>query len=141
MSVQTFVLDAWALLALLQKEEPAATHVKTLIKRSQEGKAGKLFVSMINLGEVYYRVGREWGADAAQETVDSLRYLGLTILPATNERVYAAADYKMRYRMSYADAFAAAATEELDGTLMTGDPELIQLQTEMQIKALSRNKG
>ena len=52
-----FVLDAWAMLALLQMEEPAASRVKMLL---EEGEAGniKLFVSIINFGEVVYRVGK-----------------------------------------------------------------------------------
>lgn len=36
MNDRSVILDAWALLAFLQKEEPAATWVRTLIQRSQE---------------------------------------------------------------------------------------------------------
>ena len=36
-SLPKHVLDAWALLALLQKEEPAATRVKSVIDAAQRG--------------------------------------------------------------------------------------------------------
>ena len=42
-----FVLDAWAILALLQKEEPAASRVKELLEGAEEGKAD-LFISIIS---------------------------------------------------------------------------------------------
>ena len=52
-----FVLDAWAVLALLQGEEPAASRVKTLLNAAREG-AVELFISILNLGEVIYRIGK-----------------------------------------------------------------------------------
>ena len=50
------VLDAWAILALLQGEEPAASEVARLLANAEHKKL-KVFISIINLGEVYYCVG------------------------------------------------------------------------------------
>lgn len=138
MSRRSFILDAWALLALLQREEPAASKVKNFIQEAQEAQNLDLFVSVVNLGEIYYRVGRKEGADTAQETIEELRQLGFAVLSATDRRVFHAADFKRQYRISYADAFAAAATAELEGILLTGDPELIQLDGIIRVEALSR---
>jgi hypothetical protein len=44
----------------------------------------------------------------------------------------------MRFAISYADAFAAVATEALNAVLVTGDPELEQLGDRMQIMKLER---
>lgn len=140
MSERRWVLDAWALLALLQKEEPAATVVKELIQAMQEDEAVEVFVSIINLGEVYYRIGRGRGLDEADETVDALIRLGLSVLGASDTRVFAAAAQKVHHRMSYADAFAVAATLEKSGTLVTGDPELIQLGGQLPIHVLTRER-
>lgn len=63
---------------------------------------------------------------------------GLTILAATNDRVFAAAGNEIRHQISHADAFATAAAAELDGILVTGGPELIQLRAEIQILTRSR---
>lgn len=122
-----FVLDAWAVLAFLQGEEPAASRVRQLLESAQSGEAD-LFISVINLGEVAYCVGRVRGEKEAQATLDEIRLLALTVVPAIDERVFAAAGLKMRYAISYADAFAAALARELDATLVSGDPELEELR-------------
>lgn len=140
MSEQRWVLDAWALLALLQREEPAATRVKELIQAMQEDDTIEVFVSVINLGEVYYWIGRMRSVEEADETVDGLIRLGLSVLGATDKRVFAAAAQKIDHRISYADAFAVSATLETSGTLVTGDPELIQLGGVLPIRALSRER-
>lgn len=50
------VLDAWALLAYLQREEPAASRVRAVLKEAATHKV-TLFASLINIGEVFYRIG------------------------------------------------------------------------------------
>lgn len=135
---QHFVLDAWALLALLQAEDPAATRVKQLLNGAQKN-ALDLCVSVINLGEVIYRIGRVKGEDEAWKTLDQLRNLPLTVIPATEEAVFAAVDLKIHYTISYADAFAAATADELGAVLVTGDPELLQFGDRVQIERLERD--
>lgn len=134
---QRFVLDAWALLALLQGEEPAAARVSQLLQNAQEG-AVELFISVINLGEVVYRIGRVKGEAEARETLDQIRQSPLVVVPATEEAVLAAAGLKMHYSISYADAFAAATADQLSGILVTGDPELEQLANRIRIEKLER---
>lgn len=135
---QHFVLDAWALLALLQAEDPAATRVKQLLNGAQKN-ALDLCVSVINLGEVIYRIGRVKGEDEAWKTLDQLRNLPLTVIPATEEAVFAAVDFKIHHTISYADAFAAATADELGAVLVTGDPELLQFGDRVQIERLERD--
>lgn len=135
----TYVLDAWAILALLQKEEPAASRVLHLLQEALSGDV-ELAISIINLGEVIYRIGRTKGEPEAFETLGQLRRLPLTIVPATEEAVFAAVGFKMRHAISYADAFAAATAERLDAALVTGDPELVQLEDQIQIEELMRDE-
>lgn len=131
------VLDAWALLALLQREEPAATRVKFLLEEAVRGEA-VLYISIINLGEVFYRTGRIKGEREAEETLEDIRRLPLNVIPASEEAVFAAAGLKMRHAISYADAFAAAAAERLEAALVTGDPELMLLENLIRIEKLER---
>jgi len=132
-----FVLDAWAILALLQKEEPAASRVKQLLSEAEQGNA-QLFISVINLGEVYYRIGKVKGEEEAKETLDEIRRLPLTVIPAVEKAVFHAATLKMHYAISYADAFAAATAEESRAIIVTGDPELKQLEDRIPIEKLER---
>jgi ribonuclease VapC len=132
------VLDAWALLALLQKEEPAASRVKQLLEEAQKQNV-ELLISIINLGEVFFNVGRVKGEVEARETLADIRRLPLTVVPATEEAVFSAARLKMSFAISYADAFAAATAERVEGVLVTGDPELWRLADRLQLEKLERN--
>ncbi len=132
-----YVLDAWALLALLQREEPAAARVRQLLDVAPDTDAER-FISIINLGEVVYRVGKVKGETEAWKTLELLRRLPLKILPADEKAVFAAVRFKMQYAISYADAFAVAAAEGLAAILVTGDPELAQLKNDIQLEMLGR---
>lgn len=55
------VLDAWAILAYLQGEEPATTRVREVLQQA-EARQVELFVSLINIGEVFYSVLRRYGS-------------------------------------------------------------------------------
>ena len=132
------VLDAWALLAFLQGEEPAATRVRDLLREANEGSA-RVLMSIINLGEVYYNLGRVRGEEEAEETLTTIRQLPMTILPASDEMVMRAARLKMAHPISYADAFAAAAASELSAVLVTGDPELKRLDGIIALEWLQRD--
>ncbi|MBN1656957.1 MAG: type II toxin-antitoxin system VapC family toxin [Anaerolineae bacterium] len=134
-----FVLDAWAVLAFLQGEEPAASRVRNLLEEAQ-GQEAALFLSIINLGEVVYRVGKVRGEAEASEILAQIRRLPITIVSASNDAVWAAVRYKMHHAISYADAFALATAESLGATLATGDPELIQLADEVPIEKLERHQ-
>jgi ribonuclease VapC len=97
-----------------------------------------LFISIINLGEVFYCVGKVKGEDAARATLAELQRLNMTVVPASDELVMAAAQLKIRHAISYADAFAAAAALAHDAVLMTGDPELEALAGELRLERLQR---
>jgi predicted nucleic acid-binding protein len=137
MKNRRFVTDAWAILAFLQKEEPAASRVKQLLEEAKQKKV-EVFLSVINLGEVYYRVGKTKGEKEAEETLEEIHNLPISILSVDEKRVIEAGKFKMRYPISYADAFAAAASYALSATLLTGDPELFLLQHEIDIEKLYR---
>jgi uncharacterized protein len=138
-----YVLDAWAILALLQGEEPAASRVVQLLKGIEQCRAGgsersEVLISIINLGEVYYRIGRVRGEKEAEDTLESLRRLDITVVPVDEQAVLSAARVKTRHAVSYADAFAVAAAQQASATLVTGDPELIRIRL-VPIERLTRN--
>ncbi len=115
----TTVLDSWAVLRLLEGTEPAATRVQSLIDSEPNP-----VMSWINLGEVFYVIRRDQGAQEADQVVRDLRPLVHLDLP-TEERVLQAATIEADHRMAYADAFAAATAIAYDAQLLTGDPELL----------------
>lgn len=113
-------LDSWAILAWLDGEEPALSRVDDLIE-------SRPIVSWINLVEVYYRIERDHGRDAADETLAALRRKLSPDLPGT-ARMTEAARLKTRAPIALADCFAAVTAAAHGVTLLTGDPELISLR-------------
>lgn len=126
--------------SLLQKEEPAASRIKSLLESAQS-KRQRLFISVINLGEVYYSVGKTKNEAEAQKTLDEFHQLEIEVVPASDERVFATAHFKIHHRLSYADAFAASTAKEFSAVLVTGDPELLALQEEITMEELTRQRG
>lgn len=118
-----FALDSWAVLRLLDGDEPAASRVEAVLD------AGSPVMSWINLGEVFYITRRDVGAEAAEEVIRDLRPLLALDLPS-EIRVLHAAEIKATHVLAYADAFAAATAIAHDAILLTGDPELLVPDTE-----------
>jgi PIN domain nuclease of toxin-antitoxin system len=112
-------LDSWAILAWLDGEEPALTRVDALI-------ATRPVVSWINLVEVYYRVERDHGRLAADDTLGSLRAALSLDLPGT-ARMIQTARLKTRASIALGDCFAVTTAAAHGLALLTGDPEIIDL--------------
>lgn len=132
------VLDAYALLAWLQ-DEPGADCVERWLADSEE-EGLPVLVSVVNLGEVYYRLHRLEMAEAAEQFLAdaSEGAVPFKLVPATNPRVWAAARLKARYAIAYADAFAAALAQEYSCPLVSGDPEFEQLAKDGVVELLWR---
>ncbi len=112
-------LDSWAILAWLDGEEPALSRVEELL-------ASRPVASWVNLVEVYYRVDRDHGRTAADETLASLRAALAPDLPGT-ARMIEVARLKARAAIALGDCFAVATAAAHDVVLLTGDPEILQL--------------
>lgn len=114
-------LDSWAVLAWLDGEEPALSRVERWVATSRP------VVSWVNLVEVYYRVERDHGRTAADDTLAELRPALAADLPGT-VRMIEAARLKARARIALGDCFAIATAAAHDLVLLTGDPEILDLQ-------------
>lgn len=136
------ILDAWAVLAWLQDERPAAGKVARLIEDARVGKV-VLLMSLMNLGEVYYRSARTKGQRTANEILVALKSLPITLCSLPESLVLRAAELKTRYSISYADAFAVATAVEEKATLVTGDAELVSLGRKgvIRVERLERVAG
>ena len=121
-----FVLDSWAVLAFLDGE-PGGERVRQLFLSAQAGQCS-LGLSLINLGEVAYVVERERGLMVVHEVLSWIKSLPVTILPAGESEVLAAAHLKAHNRLAYADAVAAATAVAWGARLVTGDPEFLALE-------------
>lgn len=118
-------LDAFAILAWLQSEAGADV-VENYLAAGAENEAERCPVSVINLGEVFYRIGRTRSLAEAEELWEDV-HSGLwpvQVVEVTRNRVRRAAALKARYAIAYADAFAIQLAQERNLPLVTGDPEM-----------------
>ena len=126
------VVDSWALLAWLRDEKPAV-HVQKVLQQAEAGEI-QLLMSWINAGEVYYMLARKHGATMADEFLARLPSLPIRLVKPDEGAIIAAAKLKSTYRISYADAFAAALAQKEDAALITGDPELKGMSERLEIE-------
>ena len=128
------VFDSWAIFAFLL-EEPAARQVESALGDCQDSGRPAL-ISVINLGEVWYQIARKTSAERADRTTARLLEAGLKSEPVDWELARAAAVFKAKYRLSFADCCAAALAIRHRAELLTGDPEFRQLEKELKIRWL-----
>jgi predicted nucleic acid-binding protein len=86
----------------------------------------------MNLGEVFYILAREGSEAQAAAAVERVRG-SVTAHDVDADLVLAAARVKARHAVSYADAFAVALAERLRRPLVTGDPEILALDRDLDV--------
>lgn len=132
MNTKKYALDSYALLALVEDEPGAQVVADIILNETFEP-----YLSVINLGEVYYIVLRRQGEAAAAEVVRGVRQEEkLIIAEASWPRVKAAAQIKAGGGLAYADAFVLGLAQELGACLVTGDPELRTVSTRIGVELL-----
>jgi len=134
-----YVLDSFALLAYLAAE-PGEAQVKVILTAAQARRA-EAYLSIINYGEVIYITEREQGLPTAQRAIAAIDQLPIAVIEADRKQTFAAAHLKAHHAISYADAFAAALTEGLTATLVTGDPEFRKVEGRITIEWLPQPDG
>jgi predicted nucleic acid-binding protein len=128
------VLDAHALMAFF-KGEAAADTVEHIIHKATDEKV-RLFLCVVNWGEVYYGMWRAGGKAAADEAAADISRMPIELVEADLHLAKQAAIYKAENKMSYADAFAAALAKIKNAELVTGDTEFEALEKEIKINWL-----
>ena len=118
-----FILDACALIAVLNDESGADT-VADLLIRAETG-IDRLFISSIQVLEVYYDriyVKDRAYADTFLNSLNTSPLIVLSEIP--NDIIREAGRFKTSYSISLADSIAAATAKNLGAVLVTKDDEL-----------------
>lgn len=132
--MKPYILDTFALVAYFLGEEPGRK-VRDLLKSLKKRKK-KAFLSEINLGEFYYALFRKKSQAKAEEAIDDIRRLPISLVPVDWDLILTAAKIKATKPISFADAFVAALARRKKGIIVTHDPEFRVLQDEFSIKWL-----
>lgn len=130
------VLDSFALIAYF-RDEPGAEDVENLLIA-----AGQLDLPLhmtdVNYAEVRYSIAKKHGASSWAAASKVLQGLPIDFHSTSRALADSAADFKTRFKMSLADAFAAALAKEMTAELVTGDNEFKALEKELRIRWLRR---
>lgn len=125
------VLDSFALIAYF-RDEPGAEAMENLLVTAGK-KDTPLHMTDVNYAEVKYSIVKKDGAAAWEEAAKVLQGLPIDFHSTSRALADSAADFKARFKMSLADAFAAALAKEKKADLVTGDPEFKELEKEIKI--------
>jgi ribonuclease VapC len=129
------VLDSYALLALL-RDEAGGEEVAQLLEHAGEADQ-PLQMTEANYAEVQYIIRRKDGDAAWEAVARELSAAPIEFQDIDRRLADRAAHLKARYRISLADAFAAALAKERKAQLVTGDPEFRLLEKEIKIHWLT----
>ena len=122
MAGKTYVLDSFAILALLGGE-PGSDKVARIMAGAVQDEH-RLVMSWVNVGEVAYIVERRWGIDRLNQVLTMLEATAVELVVVGRDLALAAARIKAAHPLAYPDALAAALAIQLDAQLVTGDPEI-----------------
>jgi predicted nucleic acid-binding protein len=125
------VLDSFALIAYF-RDEPGAKAMEDLLVAAGK-KDNPLLMTDVNYAEVKYSIVKKDGAEAWGEAAKVLQGLPIDFHSTTRSLADTAADFKARFKLSLADAFAAAVAKNRKAELVTGDPEFKPLEREIKI--------
>src|SRR3989304_7233371 len=130
-----YILDAWAVVAWLEKES-GYLRVSELLEKAGNREL-RLTMSIVNFGEVFYRTGKLYGIAEATRTERRIRALPINIIAPVEETLVMRAAYiKAQFPISYADAFAAALAEQEKAILVHGAPDFKRLDKTIKIQWL-----
>lgn len=129
---KNIVFDSYALITHFLKEKGHETISELLSEISIDERHG--FLSLINLGEIFYILYRRCGQKDAEHSLHIIKSMPVEIVEPDYEMTVSAALLKARNKISYADAFAAALTIAKKATLVTGDKEFKHLMGETHFK-------
>jgi predicted nucleic acid-binding protein len=130
--VKKYVMDSFAMIAFFE-DEPGADRVALILKSLIDRKA-KAYMSVINWGEIYYNTMREQGVETAEKVIGQLKQYPIELVGADQNLTYEAAKLKGRYKIAYADCFAAALSRRLNALVVTGDSEFEKFGDECSIQ-------
>ena len=124
--MKEYVLDVNAVLRYFGVSEGQGSNkVRALFEQAERGQA-RLSMSVINLAEVLYVLLKHVGESRARHYVQVLQHV-VTMIEADAAQALGAAEIKHKYKLGYADSFAAMLALTLKATLVSADPSFEKL--------------
>jgi ribonuclease VapC len=120
-----YVLDANAVFAYLEAGEGSGKIEQLLAEASRRQLL--LYLSVLNLAEVYYLTWRRTGEENARRAVTSVSRMPIQIVSVDLSQALKAGELKARHNIPYVDSIAAALASLQQATLVTSDRDFEKL--------------
>jgi predicted nucleic acid-binding protein len=133
----SYVLDANALINFVESG-PGMRKVEQLLNAAAR-KQTDIFVSVMNLGEVFYWVWIKRSQERARQTLDGLSRLPIQIVPVDLPQAIRAGELKALHKLPYVDCIAAALAIQRQATLITSDRDFEKLGRHFPLLWISRS--
>lgn len=135
---KALVFDSWAVLAFYE-DEPSGKQVAEIVTDANE-RGIPLWMSVVNVGEVWYVIARRTSQAEADATISELQSLGIQFDNVEWRLARQAAVFKSKYKTSYADGFAAAVAQQKNAHLVTGDRDFKQVEGDVKVLWLGSDR-
>ncbi|MGA2359245.1 MAG: type II toxin-antitoxin system VapC family toxin [Terriglobales bacterium] len=133
---KSYVLDANALIDFVESG-PGMPKVDQLLHAAALEQTD-IFVSVMNLGEVFYWLWIKRGKDRARQTLDGFSRLPIQIVPVDLPQALRAGELKALHKMPYVDCIAAALALQHHATLVTADRDFEKLGRQFPVLWITR---
>ena len=135
--MKSFVLDASAVIHYLQSGAGAGKLEQLLADARRRQLL--LFMSVLNLGEVYYLTWQRAGEEKARQAVAGLTHLPIQIIPVDLLQSLKAGELKAVHKIPYVDSVAAALAFQQQATLVTSDHDFDKLGRHFPVLWIDRS--
>lgn len=130
--MKKYVMDSFAMIAFFE-DQPGADRVTEILNELVHRKA-KAFMTVVNWGEIYYNTMRVEGIEQAEGVIKQFNRYPIELIDADRSLTYEAVKLKGKYKIAFADCFAAALSLKLKAPIVTGDPEFKKLEEKVSIR-------
>lgn len=117
--MKRYALDASAVVDYVQGG-PGSAKIEQLLADAFRQQL-QLYISVLNVGEVFYLTWQRTGEEKARQTVANLSRLPMQIIPVDLSQTLRAGQLKALHNIPYVDCIAAAVALEQNATLITAD--------------------
>lgn len=119
--MKKIVFDSSALIALFRQEAGYELVRELLVKAANDESEG--YISAVTVGEIYYLISSTSSAKNAEAAIVAIKQIPIQIIEPDLKMCIDAAGIKVKYSLSYADAFAVTLTMTKKAILITADRE------------------
>lgn len=119
--MKKIVFDSSALIALFRQEAGYEIVRDLLVKVANDESEG--FISAVTVGEISYLIRRKSSMKNADAAIEAVKQMPIQIIEPDLKMCIDAAALKVKYSLSYADAFAVTLTMTKKAIIITGDHE------------------